>query len=368
MSSPSRPVPGSSPKAEPSRITRALRIAAGLSAVALLVLVLLLASRADSTPLLLAIVALLLLSPVLLVLGFAALHQRVLPPTLTRHALAFGAFDALVLLVVAYFLGVAALDRALAAEDHSRAYSDCHKVWATRGLVAPGLSLDATAGNTPATVNAAFAHGAPGVELDVYYDPALADFVVSHDYPYLRRDGALLMLDRLLAQTDPSKHYWLDFKRHGRLTRAQAEAAAARLGTIATSTGIAPSRIWVEGTEPFNLMPFARAGFSIIFDVHPPADDHLLTPLATQLHKTVYLLGGFTVMGMNYGTSTAPIYGPVARQLLGDIPVFLYHVPTERALLRELARIPQVRALMAGDHSANVYDIDACEVTAQGVG
>ena len=227
--------------------------------------------------------------------------------------------------------------------------------------MAPGLTKVASAGNTPATINNAFAHGAPGVEVDVYYDPALADFVVSHDFPYEKKvDGGLLMLGSLLAQTDPTKHYWLDFKRHGRLTRDQAEAAAARLTEIATTTGIARERLWIEGTEPFNLMPFKRAGFSVIFDVHPPRDDHPLTPFVTQLHKVVYLLGGFTVMGMNYGTEEAPIYGPVARRLLGDIPVFLYHVPTDRDLLTRVAHLPQVRVLMAGDHSANMYDIDAC--------
>jgi hypothetical protein len=154
----------------------------------------------------------------------------------------------------------------------------------------------------------------------------------------------LLMLDELLAQTDPTKHYWLDFKRHGRLSRAQAEAAAVRLAAIAERAGIARARLWVEGTEPFNLMPFVHAGFRTIFDVHPPADSNPFTPLATQLHKAVFLAGGFTVMGMNYGSQEAPIHGPVARQLLGDIPVFLYHVPTDRALLAELVRILQ-RAL-----------------------
>lgn len=347
---------------DPSRVTLALRVAAGLFVAALLAVLMLVKLHADSAPLLLAIIAALVLLPVVLALAFAAVFHRTGHPVLQRFALACGVFDAAFLLVAAYLLGVAAMDRALEHKDYSGAYADCHKVWATRGLVAPGLTLDANAGNTPATITNAFAHGAPGVEVDVYYDPTLADFVVSHDFPYVKRDGALLMLGQLLAETDPSKHYWLDFKRHGQLTRDQADAAAARLVEIATETGIARQRLWIEGTEPFNLMPFVHAGFSIIFDVHPPQDSHLLTPLVTQLHKAVYLWGGFTVMGMNYGTEDAPIYGPVAHQLLGDIPIFLYHVPTDRDLLARVARIPQVRVLMAGDHSAMVYDINACGV------
>ncbi len=351
----------------PLGFRRALLICSGLLAAALFTLLVLLWLRADSIPLLLAVIVILAMLPIVLTLGFAWLHARMPLPAFARHALALGALDAFIALFLAYVLGVAAVDHALAAKDYSAAYADCHKVWATRGLVAPGLTKDANAGNSPATINNAFVHGAPGVEVDVYYDPALDDFVVSHDFPYVKKDGALLMLGQLLAQTDPSKHYWLDFKRHGQLTRAQAEAAAAKLGAIVAKTGVTPARLWIEGTEPFNLMPFKDAGFSIVFDVHPPRDDSFLTPVVTELHKVVYLLGGFTVMGMNYGTAEAPIYGPVARQHLGGIPVFLYHVPTDRALLARVAGMPEVRVLMAGDHSANVYAISACEVTTQGV-
>jgi hypothetical protein len=339
----------------------------GLFAAALIAAIVLAASHADSTPILAAMLAAFLLLPVALLVSLAWALGREPGSSVGRHALSLAASATLALLAIAYALGTAVVDRALAGKDYGAAYSDCHKVWATRGLVAPGLTKVAAAGNTAATVNNAFAHGAPGVEIDVYYDPALADFVVSHDFPYERKGGAVLMLQRLLAQTDPTKHYWLDFKRHGQLTRAQAEAAAARLGAIADGAGVARPRLWIEGTEPFNLMPFERAGFSIIFDVHPPADRHLLTPFVTELHKAVFLLGGFTVMGMNYGTEADPVYGPVTRQHLGDIPVFLYHVPTDRALLARIASIPQVRVLMAGDHSAMVYDIDACGVSGTGV-
>lgn len=330
-----------------------------LNALAILLMALL-AFGADSKPILLAILALVLLLPVVLALACAQQFGRARSESLRRFALPMGALAAAGALVLAYRIGVAYVDAQLARANHGAAYADCHKVWATRGLVEPALSMVASAGNTANTVNRAFARGAPGVEIDVYYDPALADFVVSHDFPYELKDGALLKLDQLLAKTDPTKHYWLDFKRHGQLTRKQSIAAAERLAAIAAGAGIPRPRLWIEGTEPFNLMPFARAGFSIIFDVHPPADDALLASFTHELHKAVYLMGGFTVMGMNYGSIERPIYGPVARQRLGDIPVFLYHVPTDRALLATLARIPQVRVLMAGDHSADVYDINAC--------
>ena len=346
--------------ADPAPTPRPLQIALGALILMALLLAALLALRADSTPILLSILSLVALLPLALGLAYAALFARAPSAVLRRRPRLFGALVALATLGLAYGIGVSALDRALAAQRFEDAYADCHKVWATRGLVEAALSGVASAGNTPATINKAFAHGAAGVEVDVYYDPELADFVVSHDYPYELKDGALLMLDRLLAQTDPAKLYGLDFKRHGQLTRAQAIAAAARLAAIADGAGIGRTQLWVEATEPFNMMPFVRAGFRTIFDVHPPADAHLLTPLATQLHKAVFLAGGFTVMGMNYGSAEAPIYGPLARQLLGDIPVFLYHVPMDRGLLAELVRIPAVRVVMTGDHSADVYDIDAC--------
>lgn len=349
--------------ADPAPAPHAFLFALGALNFAGLLLLALLALRADSTPILLTILALAALAPVTLWLAYALQFARARSASLKRHPHALGGLAALATLGLAYGLGVAALDRALAVERFGAAYADCHKVWATRGLVDAARSSVASAGNTPTTVNAAFAHGAPGVEVDVYYDPVIADFIVSHDFPYELKDGALLTLERLLAQTSPTKDYWLDFKRHGQLTRAQAEGAAARLAAIADGAGMDRLRFWVEGTEPFNMLPFVRAGFRTIFDVHPPADASLLTPLAAQLHKAVFLAGGFTVMGMNYGSQDAPIYGPVTRQLLGEIPVFLYHVPTDRRLLAELVRIPQVRVVMAGDHSADVYDINACNAS-----
>jgi len=338
--------------------TRALRTCTLLTSAALLTLVAALALRADPIPILLAVLAALVLVPVTLVLAYARLASRLVPAP--HAALTAGGVAAVLTLAGLYALGVAAMDRRLAADGFAGAYADCHKLWATRGLVAPGLSGDATAGNDAAALTAAFARGAPGVEVDVYYDPQLADFVVSHDFPYRRRDGQLLMLEALLADSDPSKHFWLDFKRHQKLSSAQAEAAAARLAVLAARSGIARERLWIEGTEPFNLMPFVHAGFSTIFDVHPPRDGHPLQPLATELHKAVFVLGGFTVMGMNFGTEADPIYGPRATARLGPIPLFLYHVPTDRALLARLAASSRVRVLLPGDHSADLFDIDAC--------
>jgi hypothetical protein len=344
----------------PAAHHRWLRASLLAVALALGALAALLALRAAPLPMLLAVLVLLVAVPTALATGWTAALARVLPAPRRRLAPLLGGAAMLGTLWAAYAGGVALLDRALAARDHAAAYAGCAKVWSSRGLVEAARSGDASAGNDAAALAAAFARGAPGVEVDVFYDPALGDYVVSHDFPYRTRDGVLLTLEALLAASDPSRHYWLDFKRHQKLTRLQAEDAAARLASIAERTGVARERLWVEATEPANMMPFVRAGFRTVFDVHPPRDDHPLLALATQLHKAVYLAGGFTVMGMNAGTREAPIYGPRAAALLGDVPLFLYHLPSDRGWLAELAARPQVRVLLPGDHSADLFDLDRC--------
>jgi len=46
--------------------------------------------------------------------------------------------------------------------------------------------------NSITAYKAAFDLGAPGTELDVFFDVKLQDFIVSHDFPYNLKDGRML--------------------------------------------------------------------------------------------------------------------------------------------------------------------------------
>lgn len=62
---------------------------------------------------------------------------------------------------------------------------------------------------------------------------------------------------------------------------------------------------------------------------------------------------------MNYGDADDPKYGSRSREVLKDVPVFLYHVD-DLDVLEQLVGIPSVRVIMAGDHSLDRYSLDAC--------
>lgn len=257
---------------------------------------------------------------------------------------------AVVLTALSYYV-----DRQLDKRDHA-AYDLCRKVWSARGIYG-----ESVAQNSIESVAAAFDSGALGVEVDVYFDREMNDFVVSHDEPYQLKNGRLLMLEELLAAYPEPRYYWLDFKKLRRLNKRQAKGAVARLTAITQPYGLGEF-IYVEGENPTNLALFKRAGFHTILDTHPLSDDFLLTPAIIAGYKMIYYYGDHTVMGMPYGVLGDPIYGPRTRKSLGSVPVFLYHVPGDDQLVDELILLDSVRVTLVGrDECINFHHKHHCE-------
>ncbi len=231
----------------------------------------------------------------------------------------------------------------LAHRDFSAAYNDARKLWPARGIYTAGV-----AENSITSVRQAFDAGATGVEIDIFYDVEMADFIVSHDRPYRLVEGKLLTLKEMFDALGEEHYFWLDFKKLRKLTRSQAIQAVSRLAEITTQHGLR-ERVYVEGETPINLALFRRAGFHTIFDTHPTADGKLLTPAVIAIYKMVYYFGKHTVMAMESGSREKPIYGPATSASLGQVPMFLYHVPQDdpgwqQALIAQ----PAVRVLVMG--------------------
>jgi len=266
-------------------------------------------------------------------------------------------------LAVAYFVVGAYVDRQLAKRDFSNAYNDCHKVWSARGLYGAGVPQ-----NSVESIAAAFEAGARGVEVDVRYDKKLGDYIVAHDYPYNLKYGKLLTLKELfdkLGARYPGHYYWLDFKEI-RFLDEHRQRAIERLRAISQDNGVRDF-IYVEGEAPQALAPFRDAGFRTIFDTHPESERlGFLSAFMIGFYKMVYYFGDFTVMGMEYGSLEDPVYGPATRERLGRLPVFLYHVPVDAALIDDLLPLPAMRAMIVGNsQSVNFHDRDACTPSAR---
>ena len=263
----------------------------------------------------------------------------------------------IVFFIASYFGLAYYVDEQFAKREYTATYNDCHKVWSTRGIYGEGIDQ-----NSVESVNKAFAQGAKGVEIDIYYDAQLMDYVVSHGYPYSTPKGQILLLSELFnAVNEGHYYYWLDFKKLRSLDHAQAVQAVQRLQDISRDNEL-KERIYVEGEAPVNLALFREAGFHTIFDTHPAPTSRLRSAFMITVYKIFYYFGDHSVMGMEYGTLDDPVYGAETRERLKHVPVFLYHLPVDEALIRELLPFNAVRALLIGNNqSLNFHHLNACE-------
>ena len=245
-----------------------------------------------------------------------------------------------------FILTIAWADYNLAQRTNARVYNEPHKVWATRGLVTNGSDgSPVRVRNSIESISYAFSRGARGTEVDVFYDTEKCAFIVSHGRRYEKPNGTLLNLETLFNAVGEDGYFWLDWKDLRQLNRNQLLAALARLKQI-TARGNLRDRVYVEGEAPFSLLAVNQAGFQTIYDCRPMLDSNFLGPVLVDVFKAVYSFGGFTVMGMNSGTRTDPIYGPNTRRVLRTIPVFVYHVPDDMEFLEELASSRDVRVII----------------------
>lgn len=258
-----------------------------------------------------------------------------------------------------FIAGTVWVELGLAARDGHPRSGGGARVWSTRGLVleGPEIGPDGTHNSIDA-IALAFERGARGVEVDVYYDPALGDFVVSHDRPYIQRGGKLLMLGDLMSAVGAQGAYWLDWKKLRHLSRAELDDALELLGEI-LRPGDLKSRFYIEGEDPFHLSVCRRAGFLTIYDTHPIAAKAPFSSVVIDFYKAVYYFGGFTVLSLESGATEQRIYVADSRDRLSRIPLFLYHVPLQtagdEAYLDAALSEPNLQVVILRDHSRDLY-------------
>ena len=249
-------------------------------------------------------------------------------------------------MMTSFILMISWVDHNLAQRTYAGVYDDPHKVWATRGLVTDGSDgSPIRVRNSIESISYAFNRGAKGTEVDVFYDPEMGVFVVSHSRRYEKPNGVLLTLDSLFDAVGGDGYFWLDWKKLRHLDRDQLQAAITRLDLL-MDRGDLRDRVYVEGEDPLSLLAIKQAGFQTIYDCKPTFDSNIMGPVVADLFKAVYYFGGFTVMALNSGTRSEPIYGPNTRCGLRNIPVFLYHLPDDVEFMEELVSSKDVRVII----------------------
>ncbi len=270
-------------------------------------------------------------------------------------------FSIFVLLCIVVFWSlVFYVDDQLALRQTHISFQDCHKIWTTRGLVKNG-SLVPKEGNSIETIAAAFEAGAKGVEVDLYFDSTYGKFIISHDVPYNLKNGQLLTLEELFQAVGNGHFFWLDYKNLRKLNEVETQSAIARLDKITSALGI-KDNIYIEGEDPFNLMRYREAGFNTIYDTRPLPENYGTVGFVINVYKMAYYFGNFTVMALETGTIESPIYGEQTSNLLSNVPLFLYHTPSEVEYLQGLVNQQQVKVIIVKDQRADRFGINSCEL------
>ena len=214
-------------------------------------------------------------------------------------------------------------------------YTGDAKVWAHRGFTGSGL-----AENTTAAFADAFARGAPGTELDVFYDVARGRYVVLHDAPRDFGAADLLELDRVFAAIAAPRFYWLDFKNLAELSPDEAQRAAQALQTLLAARGLA-GRVIVESTDARNLAVFARAGLPTSYWVNfAPGEAWWRFRVRIFRIRRAVAAGRFTAISMDYTRYTRHVEESFAR-----MPVHLFTVNSAQ-LIETLVCKPAVRIVL----------------------
>jgi len=269
----------------------------------------------------------------------------------------------LLLLSTIYNLLIFHVDKNIDERVDKTLYDSCHKIWSARGIYRKHSEQ-----NSLLSFKRAFDSGYLGAEVDFYYDTDSNRFIVSHDKPkknpdgsliYTLKDNEILTLEKLFSERGEGHYFWLDYKNLDRLSDDETQKAILRLEAISKIHNI-KSRLYVEGSAPWVLSEYTGAGFYTILAVQPFRESSIFASFSANIFKIAFYYSNVSVLGIPYREIDDPKFGKTVQKVLRDIPVFIFHGPTEPELLKELSGKSNVKMILSGrDVSLNRADIVA---------
>ena len=194
-------------------------------------------------------------------------------------------------------------------------FDQTRKIWGHRGFWKNAEQNSITA------YKAAFDLGAPGTELDVFFDVKRQDFIVSHDFPYNLKDGRILTLEHVFHELGSSYKFWLDYKNLGDISISEQHNSLKRLLELSAKYGIKDNLI-VESQNQDAIAEFTKKGFTtshwVTFNETSGRKRYW-----TELYKLKigYVFDRFSTISMDY-----QIYSDQLRKALPNIPTLLFTV------------------------------------------
>ncbi len=280
-------------------------------------------------------------------------------------------FIVLVILVLVWNLLVIYVDRKLEKTQNNEIYTNCNKIWTSRGLY-----TDFAKRNTVESMQKAFHDGAVGVEFDFHYDTQMKRFIVAHNYPKKnangkleyekKHKGKLLTMDNFFKLlNDKTHYYWLDFKNLDKLNSQDTQDAIKRLLKITKEYNL-KDRVYIEGSNPLKLSLYTDAGLKTIMGMRPLKDTDFFAPVVADAFKIVYHFMNISALAMAYGDEKNPYYGEIAEKGFKNIPIFLFHLPHKRELLEKIILKENVKVILTESLPSQVIkekvnDINLCK-------
>ncbi|MDA9556147.1 hypothetical protein N9R79_01405 [Vibrio sp.] len=269
-----------------------------------------------------------------------------------------GGITAFLLLVISIALTISYIP--LGTSGNSLPLVECQKLWSPRGVYSTKEEQ-----NSIESIRKAIELGAGGIEIDFYYEPVNDYFYLSHGEKTIEE---LDKMDKLVTLSQvvrlfPNAQFWFDYKNLGRLTDEETNKAIAYLAKLDQVSNI-KNRVYIEASNPMILERYTQAGFYTLLAVDLLPEESLFSRVVAGFYKGVYFSFDVSAIAVRHGgldKKKQVRYGYDTANILYSIPTFVFHVPDEEPLLKELVKLEQVKALLNGrDFSSNRFYLNTC--------
>ena len=212
-------------------------------------------------------------------------------------------------------------------------YNGNHKVWAHRGYYKkfPENSIE--------SFSEAFNRGAHGVELDIFFDEGLQDFIVSHDVPYKLHKNKLLTLEKVFSSVGNRGYFWVDFKRLASVHNIK--IVVDKMEKLLRKFDLF-EKVIIESPEGFLLRKFSQKGIHTSYWVQLPSI-RVLIWIKDFGYRAMIAFSNFSALSMDYRD-----YANQLKRNYSHLPIHLFTVNNKEEMV-ELINNCEVKVVLSDE-------------------
>ncbi len=212
-------------------------------------------------------------------------------------------------------------------------YDANYKVWAHRGYYKkfPENSIE--------SFSEAFDRGVQGVELDIFFDEGLQDFIVSHDIPYKLHKNKLLMLEKVFSSVGNRGYFWVDFKRLDSVHNI--DIAVDKMERLLRKFDLF-EKVIIESTEGFLLRKFSQKGMHTSYWLQFPTIRALVW-IKDFGYRAIIAFSNFSAVSMDYRD-----YSNYIKRNYSHLPIHLFTINKKEEVV-ELINNCEVKVVLSDE-------------------